>query len=202
MIITICGPSCAGKSTLEQILKARGFGSVVSTTTRPMRSGEVNGESYHFVSVSDFIDLIQSDGLVEHVKFGENYYGVSLGEITAHADSSIPKVIVCEPNGFRNIKNFCAKNEIPFFSVFIDGPPNIIAERFLSRVVDDVSSCANGVNAAWKLKTYATRLAEMMTTEREWGANVDEYDLYVESFVAENCYTIVDSIITTVKSKL
>ena len=46
LIVTLTGPSCAGKSTLEAMLKARGFENVISTTTRHCvwQAGDVGGK--------------------------------------------------------------------------------------------------------------------------------------------------------------
>ena len=38
MIVTLTGPSCAGKSTLEKMLVKLGFSNAISTTTRQPRA--------------------------------------------------------------------------------------------------------------------------------------------------------------------
>jgi guanylate kinase len=47
-LITLTGPSCAGKTTLEDRLIKAGFDRVISNTTRAPRRGEIDGVHYHF----------------------------------------------------------------------------------------------------------------------------------------------------------
>lgn len=43
-----------------------------------MRTGEVDGKSYHFVSREEFERLIREDAFLEYAQFGGNYYGTSI----------------------------------------------------------------------------------------------------------------------------
>ena len=62
-IIVLSGPSGAGKSTLlKKVIKDIGecyFS--ISTTTRDIREGEVDGVDYHFVKKEDFQDDIDTE---------------------------------------------------------------------------------------------------------------------------------------------
>ncbi len=106
VIITITGPSCAGKSTLERLLVKRGIAvNAISTTTRPMRTGDVQGESYYFVTREGFEQGLALGNFVEHVEFGGNYYGLSVSEIMRVAERSKPIAVVCEPIGQKQISS-------------------------------------------------------------------------------------------------
>ena len=53
-LITIIGPSGAGKDTVALMLSAiLGYDVLCSYTTRPMREGEVDGKEHHFVKKCD-----------------------------------------------------------------------------------------------------------------------------------------------------
>lgn len=82
-ILVLSGPSGAGKSSLiSKIVDYIGptyFS--ISTTTRPMRSGEVNGVHYHFVSVEEFKREIEEEMFLEYAVVHGNYYGTSLGPV-------------------------------------------------------------------------------------------------------------------------
>ncbi len=66
----------------KTILSLRGdFSKVVTTTTRPMRSGEQNGRDYHFVSRDEFEAMIARDELLEYIEYSGNYYGTTRSEI-------------------------------------------------------------------------------------------------------------------------
>jgi guanylate kinase len=79
-ILVLSGPSGAGKSTLlEEIIHDIGdcyFS--ISTTTRPMREGEVNGVHYHFVSEDEFKQDIDEEMFLEYAYVHGNYYGTSI----------------------------------------------------------------------------------------------------------------------------
>jgi guanylate kinase len=82
-IFVISGPSGAGKSSLiAKIIHNIGptyFS--ISTTTRPMRTGEVDGVHYHFVSKEDFTREIEQEMFLEYAFVHGNYYGTSLGPV-------------------------------------------------------------------------------------------------------------------------
>jgi guanylate kinase len=79
LLIVISGPSGVGKDTvlrrlfeLDPRLKYS-----VSYTTRPPRPGEVDGQSYSFVSEPEFLSLIERKEFLEWAKVYDHYYGTS-----------------------------------------------------------------------------------------------------------------------------
>lgn len=82
-ILVLSGPSGAGKSSLiGKIIDRIGptyFS--ISTTTRPMRTGEENGVHYHFVSEEEFRREIEEEMFLEYALVHGNYYGTSLGPV-------------------------------------------------------------------------------------------------------------------------
>jgi len=79
-VLVLSGPSGAGKSSLiHKIVDDIGecyFS--ISTTTRPMREGEVNGVDYYFVDEEEFKKEIEEDQFLEYALVHGNYYGTSL----------------------------------------------------------------------------------------------------------------------------
>ena len=79
-ILVLSGPSGAGKSSLikkiEDQIGAYYFS--ISTTTRPIREGEVEGVHYHFVSKEQFEEDIEEENFLEYARVHGNYYGTSL----------------------------------------------------------------------------------------------------------------------------
>ncbi|WP_345988057.1 guanylate kinase [Sulfurimonas sp. HSL1-2] len=79
-ILVLSGPSGAGKSSLiKKVAEAIGphyFS--ISTTTRPMREGEVDGVHYHFVDEASFKRDIDEENFLEYAVVHGNYYGTSL----------------------------------------------------------------------------------------------------------------------------
>jgi len=80
VVLVLSGPSGAGKSSLiNKISNDIGdYYFSISTTTRPMREGEVEGVHYHFVSQEEFIQDIEDDHFLEYAIVHGNYYGTSL----------------------------------------------------------------------------------------------------------------------------
>lgn len=193
MIVTLTGPSCAGKSTLEKMLVKRGFSNAISTTTRQPRAGDVNGESYYFVTRENFESGLALDEFVENVEFGGNYYGLTVAEVKRLEALGKPIVVVCEPIGQKQIAAWCKMNGFPLYAVFVDNPEQVIAQRFISRLSEEAMQ---GLGIDEKtIGSYAGRMKEMMTTERCWVGEAwagDIYNLRVSEFNEANCDEIAD----------
>jgi len=79
-ILVLSGPSGAGKSSLIKKIEEQigAFYFSISTTTRPMREGEIDGVHYHFVSKAQFEKDIEEENFLEYAVVHGNYYGTSL----------------------------------------------------------------------------------------------------------------------------
>jgi guanylate kinase len=79
-ILVLSGPSGAGKSSLINKIKDEigAYYFSISTTTRPMREGEVDGVHYHFVSREQFEKDIEEEHFLEYAMVHGNYYGTSI----------------------------------------------------------------------------------------------------------------------------
>jgi guanylate kinase len=75
-IILISGPSGVGKSTVcAELLRHASFEQVITCTTRPPRSGEVDGKHYHFLTREEFERRIADAGFLEHATVHGHLYG-------------------------------------------------------------------------------------------------------------------------------
>jgi guanylate kinase len=86
-LFIISGPSGAGKTTLinrvrEQLepIGIRIYFSVSHTTRKP-RPGEIDGVSYHFVTLDRFEQMVQSREFIECALVHEQRYGTSKSEV-------------------------------------------------------------------------------------------------------------------------
>ena len=79
-ILVLSGPSGAGKSSLlnEVIGDIGECYFSISTTTRPMREGEIDGVHYHFVDEAEFKKDIEEELFLEYAFVHGNYYGTSI----------------------------------------------------------------------------------------------------------------------------
>ena len=79
LLIVISGPSGVGKDTILRRLfqLAPELKYSVSYTTRPPRPGEVDGQSYTFVTEDEFKRLIETKEFLEWAQVYDQYYGTS-----------------------------------------------------------------------------------------------------------------------------
>lgn len=91
LLFVLSSPSGAGKSTLSRMLldRERDISMSVSATTRAPRSGEVDGEAYHFLDRARFEALIEGDAFLEYAEVHGNFYGTLKSEVdTAFASGN------------------------------------------------------------------------------------------------------------------
>lgn len=77
VLLVVSGPSGAGKGTICQLVRDSlpELGYSVSVTTRPQRTGEVEGKNYFFKSIPEVKQMIDNDELLEYAEVYGNYYG-------------------------------------------------------------------------------------------------------------------------------
>jgi guanylate kinase len=191
-IVTLTGPSCAGKSTLEGLLQKVGFTSVISTTTRTPRAGEVDGQSYYFINRSDFLKAKEAGAFVESVEFNGELYGITAAEIRRVADLGRPIVMVVEPDGLRQVRRYGFDHGWAMLHVFVNNPPKVIASRFLNRVATDLSLALTAEKTAAVIESYSKRLAVMLSEEQHWEEDLgDDCHLLLRVFDESNVQDVV-----------
>ena len=79
-IIVLLGKCAAGKDYNARKLQEQGYNFVVSTTTRPMRKGESEGNPYYFTTNDVFEEKIRNEEMIEYREYIRDgkpwYYGV------------------------------------------------------------------------------------------------------------------------------
>jgi guanylate kinase len=123
--IVLCGKAASGKDHLRQILEGRGFSYGISYTTRPPRSGEVDGKDYYFIDESEFQSLIDEKFFYEHVSFNGWFYGTSREQWYETDD-----VFIMTPSGISKIK---VEDRKSTFIIYIDIPIEVRRERLSKR---------------------------------------------------------------------
>lgn len=137
MIVSITGTSGSGKTFVRDSLPESIFGNVLSTTTRPVRSGELPGHDYEFVTPEQFNSLKQSGDLFESTTFAGYQYGLRLSEIERIQSMGRVPVHVCTPSGSEAIQSYCASKGLSTVSVFLKMPLEQTLFRLLRRWHDD-----------------------------------------------------------------
>ena len=120
-ILVLSGPSGAGKSSLiKKVSDAIGENYFsISTTTRPMRYGEVNGADYHFVTIEEFKKDIEEEQFLEYAVVHGNYYGTSVKPVKEALKAGKLVLFDIDVQGNTSVKN--RFNDITT-SVFITTP--------------------------------------------------------------------------------
>lgn len=193
IVVTLTGPSGAGKSTLESKLAQRGFARLVSTTTRAPRPGEQNGISYHFTDKDTFQTRLANGEMVEHVNFNGHFYGLTKSEFDIAFSQEKPVVLVCDPIGLAQIKDFAAKEGWTMVTVFVDNPDEVILERLVSRMILSGSDGRND---------HISRLAHFVQVERGWRKLRSTYDIDLTAYDASNGEQVADQIANLVGAML
>ncbi len=99
-LFVISGASGVGKSTvLKRVMEQRAdLRFSVSATTRAPRPGEVEGESYYFVTKAHFLEMIEKDEFLEYDAHMENYYGTPAAQLEEKLKAG-SVILDIEPNG-------------------------------------------------------------------------------------------------------
>ena len=137
-VFIISGHSGSGKDTLMKKVfeKAPDILFSISSITRPMRVGEVEGEKYNFISRERFEEMIANDELLEHNVFVGNYYGTPKAPVLNAVNDGKNMLIEVDVNGAYQILE-----KIPdAVSIFIMPPSlEILKARLTGRGTDEQS---------------------------------------------------------------
>jgi guanylate kinase len=105
-LTVITGPSGVGKGTLVgQLLRRHPrIWLSVSATTRPPRSGEVEGQHYWFVQRSGFERQVAEGGFLEWAEFAGNLYGTPRRPVEEKLAEGRPVILEIELEGARQVR--------------------------------------------------------------------------------------------------
>ncbi len=135
-LFVITAPSGTGKTSLVASLLDRepSLKLSVSYTTRAPREGEVDGESYHFVSREKFLAMRDSGDFLEWAEVHGNFYATSKRWIEQTLASGHDVLLEIDWQGARAVRKLFAEAMI---GVFILPPsPETLRERLLKRGKD------------------------------------------------------------------
>ena len=109
LLLIISGPAGSGKGTvISELMKSSDdFRYSVSATTREPRPGEVDGESYFFVSREQFEDKIARGEMLEYAEYVGNLYGTPRDAVEAALDAGRHVILEIETQGALQVMKRC-----------------------------------------------------------------------------------------------
>ena len=104
--MVLSGPSGVGKTSLaRQVLTQVDGLFSISVTTRPRSPQEADGVDYHFVDDASFLEMVQSDALLEHAEvFGKHRYGTPRAPVEAEIDAGRIVILDIDVQGAQQIR--------------------------------------------------------------------------------------------------
>lgn len=216
-LITLTAPTCSGKSFLLNELSKRGLaGRIVSTTTRPQRKGELSGVDYHFISQDQSENMERHDEFFEMIEFNGTRYGVTHDEMNKKMASSLPPIVVLEPQGLAIYRRECQAQGWNTFQIYVNVTESVRVQRLVDRTLRDVWS---EVEASWGgtpshfakygnafsdvaketlksrmpniINTHTSRLQSIVGDERRW-SNMFSWDAIVPGDDVEKAIWMIE----------
>lgn len=167
-LVTITAPTCSGKSILQtHLTEVHDFERIVSTTTRPPRSGEVEGVDYYFISNSASLGLELAGEFLELVTLDGVRYGVTRAEIAAKKASNKTLCVIIEPSGIPAYTAYCATNGLDMFKLWVELSEVDRIDRLTDRTVQNVLD-APKTDYRKVVNAHCSRLLSILGDERTW----------------------------------
>lgn len=176
-LLVVSSASGAGKTTLCHRLHQE-FDQLhlsISYTTRAPRGSEKDGDAYHFVDTTRFLEMIDAGEFAEYARVHDNYYGTSMQTVQAGLARGEDLLFDIDIQGARQLKERFPEE---ITSVFIL-PPSLeeLEDRLRGRGTDTP-------------QVIERRLAVAKAEMSQYGA----YDYVVVNDVLEEAYDAFRSI--------
>ncbi len=182
-LIVISAPSGSGKgSVIEGLLKNdnKNRWLSVSTTTRPIRSNDIPGVTYNFVSKEEFEEKIKEGYFLEYTNYVGNYYGTPKEFISEKLNKGIDVILEIEIEGASNIKKLVPEALFIFIM-----PPSLqeMVKRLKKRGTDSKEKILERFHTAYKEINEVTKYNYVVVNDK-----LDEAIDKVEAIIkAEKC---------------
>ena len=135
MLVILSGVAGAGKDTIkkELIKRMENVESLPSYTSRAIREGDIEGETYNFVSREEFEEMIENEEFYEYDIHHTQYYGTSRKLLNDKIKSG--KIIVkdIDVNGTEHLKELLG-NDTKVVTIFLRVPKEELKHRLENRI--------------------------------------------------------------------
>lgn len=186
LVFIVSGPAGSGKTTLcGRMLSELSpkIQRVITATTRPPRSGEVNGVDYYFLSDGKFEDAINQGKFYEHAKVHSYCYGILKQEIKDKLAQNIDLLINLDVQGAETLRRVAKEDpdlHNRVVSIFIMPlSVNVLNERLKTRGLDAHEEIERRLGVAQKEVKYWASYDYCIPTgtkEEDFAALLSIYD--------------------------
>ena len=132
LLVVLSGPSGVGKDVVLQRLRQEepSLTSIVTVTTRPQRTGELDGVHYHFVDSAHFQEMLDKGELLEWAQVYGSWYGVPRSAVREALAQGRDVVLKTDVQGAATIRKAVLDAVLAFLA-----PPSMeeLARRLRAR---------------------------------------------------------------------
>ena len=135
MLVILSGVAGAGKDTIKKeiIKRMKNVESIPSITDRPIRIGDIPGETYIFVNNEEFKKMIDRNELYEFDVHHNHYYGVPRKILDDKINAGKIVIKDVDVNGTENLVRILKEN-MKVITIFLKVPKEELKRRLENRV--------------------------------------------------------------------
>ena len=126
-LVVLIGPTAAGKDTYLNKLRSMGAITPVSTTSRPIRNGEIEGREYYFLTEEEFDNMEFIEKRHIHTVHGIWKYGMTTQEGMNNG------VTILDYDGFCSMRDWRSSQGLDTVAVLVDIDKDTARDRYLGR---------------------------------------------------------------------
>lgn len=155
LLIVISGPSGAGKGTVcKALIKKHHLWISVSATTRAPRAGEIEGESYYFITRDEFHSRVSNGEFLEHAEVYGNFYGTPKPNVMEKLEEGMDVILEIDIQGALKVKDTYPEGVFIFLM-----PPSMeeLKNRIINRGSETKESLMTRFKSAYKEINYVSK---------------------------------------------
>ena len=186
LLIIISAPSGCGKTTLvDRLLKRHpDWVRSISTTTRPPRVGEKDGEDYFFVAPQRFEQMEAKEEFLESAKVFDYVYGTPKAYVMRSLQEGKKIILAIDIQGMKKVKKAVQK-KIPFVTIFVLPPSvKVLRERLEGRKTETPEEIQRRIELAQD-EIKAASLYDYTVVNQNLEQTVFEIEDIIEKFQKE-----------------
>lgn len=170
--LIVSGPSGVGKSSIcDAVSNVADVAECVTTTTRPRRKNEVDGEDYHFVTDGDFELSLATGAFVEHARVYDYRYGSTFAAVEAAFRTAPLMLVDVDVQGAQTWRKILGDYCVTLFLL----PPSLgeLESRLVSRESEDGRSLKARMSNARREMSLASEYNYVVVND-ELASAIDE----------------------------